>query len=296
MNIWNDKKWVPMLLKEIDKPFNSKDYLFELKFDGIRAVIFANSNKVIVQSRKKYDISNLYPELQNIKDIVKEDTIFDGEIVSFDNNLPSFSKLQERSHLKDKSKIKTQSKENPVIFVCFDILYHHKKDITNLTLLERKEILNKYEDNEVFVKNKSINDKGILFFNKIKKLDLEGIVAKKKNSIYEINTRSNNWLKIKNFKNETFYIGGYTDTNKNESITLYLGEKRNDKLYFVGKVSIGKKYELYKKIIKSKIKNSSPFEDFNKDINYLTPNLSCKVQYIERTKSNHLRQPVFRDK
>ena len=237
MNIWKNKKWVPMLLKEIEKPFDSKDYIFELKFDGIRAVLFVSPNKVIVQTRNKQDISNLFPELQNIKELVKENTIFDGEIVAFQNGLPSFSKLQERSHLKNISKIKNQSIESPIVFVCFDILYKGSKDLTNLSLLERKDILDSYSENDYFIKTKWLNEQGTSYFKEIQKLNLEGIVAKKKDSPYIINTRSNNWLKIKNFKQETFFIGGYTDTNKNASLTLYLGEKRRNKLYFVGKVS-----------------------------------------------------------
>ncbi len=296
MNIWKNKKWVPMLLKEIEKPFDSKDYIFELKFDGIRAVLFVSPNKVIVQTRNKQDISNLFPELQNIKELVKENTIFDGEIVAFQNGLPSFSKLQERSHLKNISKIKNQSIESPIVFVCFDILYKGSKDLTNLSLLERKDILDSYSENDYFIKTKWLNEQGTSYFKEIQKLNLEGIVAKKKDSPYIINTRSNNWLKIKNFKQETFFIGGYTDTNKNASLTLYLGEKRRNKLYFVGKVSMAKKHKLYNQIIKCKINKTSSFYDYKKEINYITPKLTCKVQYIERTKSNHLRQPIFKEK
>ncbi len=216
--------------------------------------------------------------------------------MAFQDNKPSFSKLQERSHLKNKEKIRTLSKENPLVFVCFDILYKKNKDLTNLPLLERKEILKKYPENAYFLKTNWIEEKGKAFFKEIEKQDLEGIVAKKKNSPYLINERSNNWLKIKNFKKESFVIGGYTDTNKNASITLYLGEKRNNKLYFVGKVSLNKKYALYAKVMKSKIIKTSPFIDFDKDINFIKPNLVCHVQYMERTPSKHLRQPVFREK
>lgn len=293
MNIWQDKNWVPMLLKEIPKPFDSKDYIFEIKFDGIRAVIFASSKKVIVQTRNKQDVSHLFPELQQIKYLVKENTIFDGEIVAFQNDLPSFSKLQERNHLKNEDKIKLQSIENPIVFICFDILYQNK-NLCELSLLERKEILSKFSDNDVFIKNKYIEEKGKELFKYIKNLGMEGIIAKKKESKYEINTRTPDWLKIKNLKKENFFVGGYTDTNKNESITLFLGEKRYNKLYFVGKVSMSKKDKLFNKIIKSKIKKTTSFIDYNKKINYITPKFECKIVYLERTKSNHLRQPIFK--
>lgn len=294
MNIWNDKLWRPMLLKEIKKPFNSKDYFFELKFDGQRAIVFASPKKVIVKNRHGEDISYLFPELQNIKKLVKNNVIFDGEIVSFKDGLPSFSKLQERTHLKNKEKIENQSKENPIIFVCFDILYDNK-DLTTLKLIERKKILNNYSDNDVFLKNKFIDTYGIDLFKYIKKMNLEGIIAKEKDSNYYINKRSNVWLKIKNLNKESFFIGGYIKSSKTNIISLLLGEKRNNELHFVGKVSLHEKNILYKIILKKKTIKNSPFIDYNKDVNYLNPTLKCHVEYLERTKNKHLRQPIFRD-
>ena len=126
MNIWRNRNWGPMLLKEIDKPFDSKDYLFEIKFDGIRAIIFASPHNLIIKTRNNVDVTDIYPELQSIKNLVKHPTIFDGEIVAFKEGLPSFSKLQERSHLKNKNKIKKLSLEEPICYVCFDILYDNK--------------------------------------------------------------------------------------------------------------------------------------------------------------------------
>ena len=281
-----------MLLKEVPKPFDSKEHIFEIKFDGIRAVIFASPKKVIVQTRNKQDVSFLFPELQEIKYLVKTDTIFDGEIVSFQNNLPSFSKLQERNHLKDKDKIKVQSEENPVVFVCFDILYEDKY-LGDLTLMERKQILSKFKDNDVFVKNKYIEEKGKELFKYIKNVGLEGIVAKDKNSKYEVNTRSSNWIKIKNIKMDDFVIGGFIN-NKNNTVSLILGEKKNNKLSYVGKVVMSKKKEIYEKLKKYK-NTKSPFIDYNeKDVNYISENIICEIEYLERTKNNHLRHPVFR--
>ena len=292
MNIWKNRDWQPMLLKEIDEPFDSSNYIYEMKFDGIRAIVFATPNEVVIQSRNKQDLTYLFPELQDIKNLVKGKVIFDGEIVAFDKDKPSFNKLQQRNRLKNKSTIKSQSIDNPVVFVCFDILYQDE-DLTNLTLIKRKKILDKYLDNDVFIKTKYINEEGINLFKKIKKLGLEGIVAKDKNSTYDINERSNNWIKIKNIKMEDFVIGGYTN-NKNNTVSLILGEKRNNKLYYVGKVVMSKKKEIYEKLKKFKNKKSV-FADYNEQgIYYIDDNIICEIEYLERTKSNHLRHPVFR--
>jgi len=152
-----------MLLEEIDKPFDSDKYIFEIKFDGIRAIIFVSNENLTIQSRNNKNITHLFPELQNIKKEIKDNVIFDGEIVIFDKNKVSFSKVQERLHIKNKNKILSLSKNSPAIFIVFDILYKNK-DLTNLELLRRKKILSKYQDNDYFVKTKFIEEKGVNFF------------------------------------------------------------------------------------------------------------------------------------
>lgn len=294
INIWKNRKWVPMLLKEQYEPFDSKDYIYELKFDGNRAVIFASPNEVIIQNRHKQDISYVYPELQKIKSLVTKDTIFDGEIVMFQDGAPSFSKLQERAHLKNKTKIKKESEDNPIIFVCFDMLYDGE-DITDLTLMSRKKRLAKIKDNDVFMKTKYVEEKGIDLFKKIKKLHLEGIVAKLKTSKYTINERLDDWIKIKNWQEEVFTIGGYIESEKVNMVSLLLGELKNNELHFVGKVTMHKRQGLYKKLVRQKKLKESPFIDFKEDAIYVTPKYKCNVEFLEKTKSNHLRHPVFKE-
>ena len=292
-DLWQNKKWGPMLLAEQFKPFNSKNHIFEIKYDGNRALVFASQDKVIIQNRHKQDISYLYPELQNIKKLVKGKVIFDGEIVSFVNNLPNFSKLQERSHLKNKDKINLMAQDNPIIFVCFDILYENG-NLVDKTLMERKKILNKYKDNDFFIKTKYIEEKGIDLFKKIKKIGLEGIIAKDKNSTYNINERLDSWIKIKNWQKESFVIGGYIEKENSNVISLLLGEYKNDLLYFAGKVSMGKKHKLYDKLKKVKKLKNSPFIDYEDNCIYVETKYECIIDYMERTKQNHLRQPIYK--
>lgn len=291
MDIWNDRDFGPMLLSEVKEAFDSDDYIYELKFDGTRALVFACKDKVVIKNRHMQDITYLYPELQNIKSIVNKRVIFDGEIVSFDGGVPSFKKLNERSHLKDRFKIKYQSRCNPVVFVCFDILYENC-DLRSLSLLKRKSKLNKYIDNDYFIKNMYVESSGVLFFHKVKKLGLEGIVAKRKDSMYFINKRTTEWIKIKNLRCESFYIGGYVETKR--SVSLLLGEYRDGKLYYVGRVVMSLKDALYGKIKKSKVRFRTVFEKDIDDACFIKPQYKCFVEYMERTKNNHLRQPVFR--
>ena len=287
MNIWKDRNWSPMLLNEIKKPFDSKDYIFEVKFDGIRTVCFANNKEVKIMSRNKKDISNLFPELDNIKKLCNDNVIFDGEIVIIEDGKPSFTKLQERLNLRNKTKIDYLSKSNPVIFIAFDILYENKS-LINLDLIKRKEILNKYNDNDYFVKSEVFPTYGIKLFQSIKEMNLEGIVAKYKYGKYHVNERTSDFIKIKNTYVEEFYIGGFEENNI--SGVFVIGELNNNSFIYVGKVLIGKNESLFKRI-KLCRKSKNYFSNFNENIIYVKPEIKICVEYLEKTKNGTLRHP-----
>lgn len=291
-DIYTNRNFKPMLLKEIAKPFNSKDYIFEMKFDGIRALIFTDGDEFYIQSRNIKDITYMFPELETIKNLVKSKVIFDGEIVAFDKNVPSFSKLQERLHLKNLKTIKLKSDYEPVYFIVFDILYEGT-DLTNMSLIDRKNILKKYKDSECFYKCKYIDNNGIELFNKIKKNNLEGIVAKKKDAPYLINKRSDNYIKIKNIKDGEFYVCGYSNNKDNSSISIILCKKAKDEFLYVGKVKLSSKYKLFNKIKKLKIVNN--YVVGYSDFMCVKPTYKCLVNYLEVTKSGHLRHGIFKE-
>ena len=290
MSLWN-KDIKPMLLGEVEEVFDSKGYLYEVKYDGIRVLVFVSKDKVVIRSRYGIDITGLFPEMKVLCKMVKDDVIFDGEIIMLDNNKVSFSKLQKRIHLKNKKTIEFLSKTNPVIFICFDEIYEGK-DLINLSLLERKDILSKYKDNDVFIKSTYVMEDGTKLFNAIKKLDMEGIVAKKINSKYLVNERSDNWLKIKNYKSGDFIILGYINKEESHVISLILGEYLNKKIVYVGKVVLGKKRSLADKILKMK-KTKAVVEIKDKDVIYIKPEIKCFVKYLERTENGLLRQPFI---
>ena len=282
----------PMLLKEIDKPFNSKNCIYELKYDGIRAIIYVSKEKFLITNRRGIDITDKYPELKSIQNLVGcNEVIFDGEIVAFDDFKPSFSKLSLRSHLKDFRKIENMKKIVPVAFIAFDIVYLNK-DITNLPLIERKNKLNNFLDNDYFIKAKVYNE-GLRLFEKVEKLNLEGIVIKEKDSIYIQNKRVATWLKVKNFKTEEFYIHGYIKNNSKYS--LLLGEYKNNNLSYVGKVSVTDDNIILKDVLKLK-EVENIFVNCNIDAKYVKPIYKIKVFYMERTSDNMLRQPFVTNK
>lgn len=284
--------FAPMLLEEYSSAFDNPDFLYEIKFDGIRALIHVGPKFLKVFSRHGKDITKLYPELKNIQKLVSQNMIFDGEIITFKNGLPDFLALQKRSNISNLSKIDYFSKYFPVCFMAFDCLYQ-TKDLTKLPLLERKSILNKIKDSEYFIKVQYVLNDGIKLFKKTKEVGLEGIVAKKISSTYQAGTRSENWIKIKHFCDEEFYVGGFI---KNKiKVSLLLGEYRNNHFLYVGKVSISKNSSFYKLLIKQVKRKTTPFANYQDNLAvYLTPKLKCEVTYLHRTNTNNLRQPVLK--
>ena len=277
-----------MLVAEIPFAFENK-YLYEIKFDGIRALIYVNKNNISIRTRNNVDVTHLFLELHGIKNIVGRDTcIFDGEIVLFDKGRPSFSSLQKRLRIKNKDRIKAVSLDNPVQFVVFDIIYRNR-DLTNKTLVERKKILDKYKDTDSFVKSKVYSD-GEKLFTFVKKLELEGIVAKEKDSLYYVNKRSTVWIKLKNYQTDEFYIGGYVK-NKT-SYSLLLGEKKKNKLYYVGKIKVSNNKDITKEVLAKK-KINNPFDNYESVGIFIEPNIKIIINYLEKTKSNMLRHPFM---
>lgn len=291
MNLFTNQDFVPMLLNEIKKPFNDPDYIFELKFDGIRTLLFAEPKKITIRNKRGNILNNRYPELLNITKMVTKKVIFDGEIIIMINGKPSFDKLQERALLKNKLKIKYFAKTFPVIFIAYDILYEDK-DLTHLPLIKRKKILNKYHNTENFIKSECFDEKGKDLYKLVVKENLEGIVAKKKDSKYYINKRTKNWIKIKNLKDEDFYICGYKEENDKAMASLLLGKKKKKNLMYAGTVNIGRKNSEFQFIKKIPI-NKNP--SFTKEgyIN-LIPNVKCTILFMEKTKKGFMRQPIYK--
>lgn len=292
MDLFTNKKVLPMLFYPGDL-FDSKDYLYEIKFDGYRAIVYIDNNSVNIRSRRNNDITYLYPELMSISKCSTKKCILDGELIVMDDKGPNFFKMQKRSLIKDKSKIKQESLNNPVCFVVFDIIYYDNQDLTNLPLYQRKEYLEKYiKENNYLIKSKYVEKEGTKLFKEIKKKKLEGIVAKDKNSIYEIGKRTHSWLKIKVLKEEDFYIIGFKEENK-EIKTVVLATKKDNNLILNGEVNLPNKIhrDYIKNLSKNNIIKNSYFN--LKNITWLKLKLKGTVRYKEKTKNNSLRHAVF---
>ena len=164
MDLFEQKNISPMLLYQVE-PFDDKDYIFELKLDGIRCIAYIDTKSVVLQNKRFKDVSDIYPELKEMNKCVKHKVILDGELVVLTDGKPDFYALQTRSLMTDKFRIELAAKINPVQFVAYDIIYNNGNDLTNLPLMKRKEILsaNINEGNNLSI-SRYIEEKGKAFF------------------------------------------------------------------------------------------------------------------------------------
>lgn len=295
-DIFESKTASPMLLTE-SIPFNSKDYIYELKLDGIRCLAYIEDGKTELRNKRNKILNDTYPELTKIHERVCTRCILDGELVVLSNGKPNFFQVQKRSLMTNKFKIDLASRKHPVLFIAYDILYVDDSELIFEPLMERKEILDKViSENQSISISRYIEEKGIEYFNIVASQDLEGVIAKRKDSIYLMGKRSKSWVKFKNLYDTDFVICGYTP-NDSSIKSLKLGIYNDNKLIYQGSVSLGIPKEEEKIILDFARNNKDicPFENStSKEAIWIKPRLVCTVKYMMRTESGSLRQPIYK--
>lgn len=297
-------KLSPMLATLVDKPFHIEGWQYEIKWDGYRTIALCNKNKVELKSRNDKSFNEkFYPVLKAVQDW-NIHAVIDGEVVVLNEDGKSnFGALQNwRSEV-----------DGEIYFYVFDILWLNGRDLMQNPLSERREILKQIiPGNDIIRLSENFEVSGIEFFETAKKMGLEGIIAKKSDSIYSPGKRSKDWLKIKANKRQEMVIGGYTindDTSKQFS-SLLLGVFEKGKLIYTGKVGTGFNEKQQKEMLKQfkqYISKSSPFTelpDINKPSRFrhnpppakaiwMKPSLVCEVSFTEMTSDGIMRHPSF---
>jgi bifunctional non-homologous end joining protein LigD len=299
----------PMLAESIDKPFDGEDWLFEIKWDGYRAVAFLENGKVRLVSRNQNDLTARYPELADLPRFIKAKTaILDGEVVALDSEgRASFSLMQQRTGFRPGGHRRTENADVTVLYYAFDLLYLDGYDWHRVPLEERKKKLEslilpgdalRYSDH--------YPEHGKALFDMAHKKGLEGIVAKKRASYYE-ERRSREWLKIKIRHRLEAVIGGYTEPEGSRahfgSVVLGLYDK-NGKLIHVGQAGSGfdqKSIESIWKTLQKLETKKNPFTgevEALRKVTWVKPQLVAEIEYTEWTGgadggSPKLRAPVF---
>lgn len=295
MDIFDKRDIKVMLISEEKEAFDDENYIYELKLDGIRCLAYIDKNSVDLRNKRNDKVLFRYPELSEInKQLNCDKVILDGELFILKDKKTNFYEMQKRSLMSDKFKIELKCKKLPISFTAFDILYKDDKQLTDLTLMERKEILqNCLKENGRISISRFIEKEGKKLFELTTKKELEGIVAKKKNSKYYFDKRTKDWIKIKNYEDDDFVICGYIE--KTSNITSIVIGKYNEKgnLINKGHVTLGVSNNILN-IIKSQNKLKNPLFETNDSTIWIEPNLVCTVKYMEKTETGGMRQAVFK--
>ncbi|GAB0157720.1 non-homologous end-joining DNA ligase [Chryseobacterium sp. Alg-005] len=224
----------PMLATLVGEPFSDPEWVYEVKWDGYRTIAYLNGNTVDLRSRNNKSFTEKYYSITEALEGLNLNAVIDGEIVVLNNKGASdFSSLQNwRSEA-----------DGELVFYAFDLLWYKERNLMGLPLTERHAILEQIfltDDDRLRISN-VFTTNGIEFFEAAKQIGLEGIIAKKSDSIYNPDVRTKEWLKIKADKRQEVVIGGFTrneDSSKPFS-SLLLGVYRGKEFHYVGKVGTG---------------------------------------------------------
>ncbi len=283
----------PMLATAVAEPFDHSDWIFEVKWDGYRAIAEIRDKAVSLYSRSLISFDKKFAPLVESLRKFGFDAVLDGEIVVVDDQGRSdFQKLQhyqgsEKSHL---------------LYYVFDLLYFQGHDLTDLPLLRRKELLKKVLPSDPKIRfSDHVAKEGVLFYQVSREKGLEGIIAKHAQSVYETGRRSRHWLKVKTRLSQEAVIAGFTEPGGGRKYfgALVLGMFEGNDLIFIGHVGGGFSENDLKEIrerLAPLIQNESPFHvrpETNARVTWVKPELVCEVSFSGWTDENVMRQPVF---
>lgn len=285
----------PMLASLIDKPFDDAEWIFEMKWDGYRAIAEWEKKKLKLYSRNGLNFVQKYPPVAEALMQLKHDCVLDGEIVVLnEKGRPRFQMLQEYD----------SDPRHPIHYYVFDCLFLKGKDIRELPLLNRKELLQKLLSTykgDVIRYSDHVSTSGKKFFHHVKKLDFEGMMAKKADSEYYSGTRSREWLKVKHLNNKEAVIAGFTAPRRSRKYfgALILGEFKDRRLGYIGHTGTGFNQESLKELwnlMQPLVVTQSPFSEkikVNAPVTWIKPGIVCEVKFTEETNEGILRHPVF---
>ena len=294
----------PMLARSVEKPPASQDYIYEVKWDGIRALISLDEGQIRIHGRNRMDITKQFPELLIADEAFRATSaLFDGEIVCLESDgRPVFRNVINRMQQKSEGAIERARAKCPAICYLFDCLYLDGRAIVNEPLIRRREWLQDAIKKHSAYRVSEVVDDGPALFEAVREIGLEGIVAKQRDSIYLPGKRSDSWLKIKARLTTECVIIGYTRGKGDRETSfgaLHLAQANGNELQYIGKVGGGFDEASLKAVsaelekltaIKRPVKEK-PLDDARSV--WIEPKLMCEVQFASLTKDGMLREPIF---
>lgn len=279
----------PMLVSMGSQPFDNEKYIFEPKMDGWRILLHQEGERIEVFTRNGKCITEKFPELKAVIGAIKPHTaILDCEGVVIRDGRTIFDDFSYRCRLTDPLKIAQAQVSHPASFVVFDVLYTDRNHASDPLMTRKQRLSEIIEPNPILIPTIYVEGTGKAFSHLSKVHDLEGIIAKRKDSTYQWNTRSPDWIKIKNYKTIDTIILGYRTvpefslvvglhfpTVKYKPVaTVHIGISPEEKAAFL---------QVAKQILTEKDRKTQ----------WIEPRLCCRIQYLERTELHYLRMVSF---
>jgi len=285
----------------------SKDedaYGFEVKWDGVRSIVYVSGGRVRIEARSGTDITSRYPELRDLgRALGATPAILDGEIVALDPDTgrPSFERLQRRMHVQSESAIRRLRRDVPVVYTIFDLLWLDGHSTMSLPYQERRRLLEELKLAGPAWHTPAYHPgEGSALLDATRAQGLEGVVAKRLDSPYEPGARSRCWLKVKNQLSQEFVIGGWLpgEGSRARLGALLLGVYEGDRLVYAGRVGTGfteAELDRLLKLLEARRRPDSPFSPPPpvKGAIWVEPDLVAEVEFTEWTRAGILRHPSY---
>lgn len=299
----------PMKPKLVDRPPAVGDWIYELKFDGIRALAIKNGRTIQLISRNQKKLNNRFPDIeQAATNFQADECVVDGEIVAMDQEGRSSFQLLQRGEM--------DGKETPLAFYLFDLLQLNGHSLIDVPLTKRKEVLTQLVPpvGDVIRFSATLGTDAKILLPEIQRRSLEGLIGKRPDSVYEPGRRSGTWIKVKCVTEQEFVIGGFTPPGgaRKHFGALLVGYYAKSSLRFAGKVGTGFDAKLLSSLhkkMRAEERDTCPFADLPSKQNgewvqgitpgemrkftWVNPKLVCQIKFAEWTRDLKLRQPVF---
>jgi bifunctional non-homologous end joining protein LigD len=296
----------PMMAKVGTRiPTPEADWGFEFKWDGIRAVAYVDGGRVRLMSRSGEDITPRYPEVHAMgRALGSREVILDGEVVALDDKgRPSFEEIQQRMGLTSESQVRRQMKEVPVTYMIFDLMWQDGHALLKEPYADRRRKLERLKLAGASWQSPPYeNGGGQAMLEASSKAGLEGVMAKKLDSLYEPGRRSGAWVKVKNRNRQELVIGGWLEgegKRQGHPGSLLVGYYEDGKFVYAGKVGTGFTDAMLDKLqaqLKPLAVEKSPFDvgSPSKTAHFVKPKLVAEFEFVEWTRSGQLRAPSFK--
>jgi bifunctional non-homologous end joining protein LigD len=296
----------PMLARTGDLPPENGRWAYEIKWDGVRAIGYAQGGRLRLESRNGRDITPRYPEVRELgRELGSREAVLDGEVVAFgEDGRPSFQRLQRRMHVASDSAVRRLARSDPVVYVIFDLLFLDGHSLMELTYPERRERLLALDLNGPAWQSPAhhVGD-GAALLEATRAQGLEGIIAKRLDCPYLPGRRSPGWVKVKNVRRTDVVIGGWLTGEGNRSGrlgALVVGcYDEGGAFRYAGRVGTGfdaRELERLGGLLAGLAREESPFEGRQppKQTHFVEPRLVAVVEFSEWTQAGTLRQPSYK--